>query len=140
MVDHVCSRVIIFVDRFLRESRRDRDGQQVLVLDIKSLSALCVGDVETVGLAEGASNVFYRPLICFDPHLVSIRGCIGLGQLPEHLVHKAFELFLVLTRDFMTEGDGVGCIEFSDALDAGWICGSCLHLLEVIVTVFKVHQ
>ena len=132
--------MVIFVDRFLRESRRDRDGQQVLLFGIKSLSALRIGDIKTVGLAEGASNVFDRPLICFDPHCVSIRGCIGLGQLSEHLVHKAFELFLVLTRDFLTEGDGVGCIEFSDALDAGWICGSCLHLLEVIVTLFEVHQ
>ena len=99
-----------------------------------------MGDVKTVGLAESSSDVFDCTLICSDPRCVTIRGCIGLGQLTEHLVDKAFELFLGLTCDFMTEVDSMGGIEFSDALDAGWICGSCLHFLEVIVTLFEVHQ
>ena len=64
--------MVIFVDRFDREARGNCDGQQVLMLDIKSLSALCVGDVKAVGLAKGASNVFDRPFICSDPHLFSI--------------------------------------------------------------------
>ena len=34
----------------------------------------------------------------------------------------------------------MGCIEFVDAFDACWICGSCLHFLEVIVALFEVHQ
>ena len=64
--------MVIFVDRFDREARGNRDGQQVLMLDVKSLSRLCVGDVKAVGLAKGASNVFHCSFICSDPHLFSI--------------------------------------------------------------------
>ena len=132
--------MVIFIDRFDREARGNCDGQQVLVLDIESLSALGMNDVKAIGLAKGASNVFYRPFVCSNPHLFSIRGCIGLGQFPKHLVHKAVELILVLTGDFMAEGDNVGCIELGNTLDTCWICRSCLHLLEFVIALFKVHQ
>ena len=132
--------MVILVDRFDREARGNCDGQQVLVLDIEPLGALCVGDVKAVGLAKGASDVFYRPFICSNPHLFPIRGCIGLGQFPKHLVHEAVELFLVLTCECMAEGDSMGCIEFSNTLDACWICRSCLHLLEFVIALFEVHQ
>ena len=132
--------MVIFVDRFDREARGNCDGQQVLMLDIESLSFLCVGDIKAIGLAKSASNVFDRPFICSNPHLFPIRSCIGLGQSPKHLVHKAVESVLVLTGDFMAEGDSMGCIELGDTLDTCWICRSCLHLLEFVIALFKVHQ
>ena len=132
--------MVIFVDRFDREARGYCDGQQVLVLDVESLSFLCVGDVKAVGLAKGASNVFDRSFICSDPHLFSIRSCIGLGQSSKHLVHKAVEFFLVLTGDFMAERDNMGCIELSNTFDTCWICRSRLHLLEFEIALFEVHQ
>ena len=109
--------MVIFVDRFDREARGNCDGQKVLVLDVESLGFLCVGDVKAVSLAESASNVFDRSFICSDPHLFSIRSCVGLGQSSKHLVHKAVEFFLVLTSDLMAERDNMGCIELSDTFD-----------------------
>ena len=132
--------MVIFVDRLDREARGNSDGQQVLMLNIESLSLLCVGDVKAVGLAEGASNVFDRPFICSNPHLFTIRRCIGLGQSPKHLVHKAVELLLFLADDFMAERDNMGGIELSDAFDPCWICRSRLHLLEFEIALFEVHQ
>ena len=132
--------MVVFVDRFDREARRNRDGQQVLMLDIESLGFLCVGDVKAIGLAKCTSNVFDRPFVCSDPNLFSIRGGIGLGQSPKHLVHKAVELFLVLTGDFMAERDHMGGIELGNTFDTCWICRSRLHLLEFEIALFEVHQ
>ena len=140
MVDQIGGRVVIFVDGFDREARGNCDGQQVLVLDIESLSFLCVVDVKAVGLAKGASKVFNRPFICSNPHLVSIRGCIGLGQSPKHFVHKAIEFFFVLSGDFMAERDSVGGIELGNTFDTCWICRSRLHLLEFEIALFEVYQ
>ena len=93
--------MVISVDRFGREARGNGDGQQVLVLDVESLGFLCVGDVKAVGLAESASNVFYRSFICTNPHLFSIRSGVGLGQSSKHLVHKAVEFFFLFTNDLL---------------------------------------
>ena len=132
--------MVIFVDRFDREARGNSDGQQVLMLDVESLSLLCVGDVKAVGLAKGASNVFDCSFICSDPHLFSIRSCVRLGQSSQHLVHKAIELFFFLPNNLMAKGDNMGCVELSDTFDAGWICRSRLHLLEFEIALFEVHQ
>ena len=96
VVDHVCCRVVVFVDRFFWKSRRNRDGQKVLLFHIKSLSALCIGDVKTIGLAKGSSNVVDCSGICLDEYRLTIRSCIGLGQLVEHLIDELFELDLGL--------------------------------------------
>ena len=96
VVDHVCCRVFVFVNRFFWKSRRNRDSQKVLLFHIKSLSALCILDVKTVGLAKGSSDVVDCTGICLDEDRLTIRSCIGLGQLVEHLVDELLELDLGL--------------------------------------------
>ena len=86
--------MVAFVNGFFWKSRRNRDGQKVLLFHIESLSTLCVSDVETIGLAKGASNIVDHSGASFDEYCVSIRSRIGLGQLVEHLIHEVFELDL----------------------------------------------
>ena len=66
VVNQVGAHVLATIDRFLGQSRGDRDGQQVLWLDVKGFGLPCKLGVQQVGLCKGPGNVLDGGLACFD--------------------------------------------------------------------------
>ena len=79
------------IDRFLGQSRGDRDGQQVLWLDVKGFGLPCKLGVQQVGLCKGPGNVLDGGLACFDINKLVVDGAVWLSQLLKHLVNELVE-------------------------------------------------
>ena len=79
------------INRFFRQPRWHRDGQQVLRFHIESLSFLGQTDVQEIGLRKGPGDVHDGGPARFDEYFVVVVGAIWLGQLGKHLVDELIE-------------------------------------------------
>ena len=123
------------IDRFFGQSRWHRDGQQVLRFHIKSPRSPCQLDVKQSGLSEGLGNVDDGGMARFDEYKVVVGSTIWLGQLGEHLIHKAVEEEFLRLSQGHAKGYCVTGVQLGEASYTMWVIG-CFNKFTEFDVIF----